>query len=304
MNKIESDSLNKICIVIPSFNRCEKTLRCLNSLSIIKKEDISISVVVVDASSTDTTREDIKHFYPSTVLIQVDNEHYWTASVNAGIRWALNLNYYDHILVLNDDTIHDEFFLKEMVKVANKKPNCIVGSVIGYMSKPSMIRFAGAAWKFSRLGWYYPQNHKSINSLKNVVFEVESINGNCCLIPVNLFNRIGLYDEVNLPHYYADSEFTIRAKKIGVNLLVSRLSVVWDDDSDINERKNKYNNGIRIYRDIFLDKRSPFYLRGICYFNIKTSPKKLEAVALLIYKITRIALKAFLISLYILRPKR
>jgi hypothetical protein len=45
--------------------------------------------------------------------------------------------------------------------------------------------------------------------------------GRGVLIPARVFTHVGLLDEKNLPHYYADHDFFFRCRKAGIPLLVS-----------------------------------------------------------------------------------
>ena len=62
----------------------------------------SLTVIIVDADSTDGTPEAVAHYYPKAIVLQVGAEDYWSATTNAGVRFAL-AHQFDYILTINDD---------------------------------------------------------------------------------------------------------------------------------------------------------------------------------------------------------
>jgi GT2 family glycosyltransferase len=56
--------------------------------------------------------------------------------------------------------------------------------------------------------------------------EVDAFAGKGVLLPFEVFRTVGLYNSALLPHYHADTEFTLRARKSGYRLLYSYKSRV------------------------------------------------------------------------------
>jgi len=48
------------------------------------------------------------------------------------------------------------------------------------------------------------------------------------LYPTAVFKKIGLFDAKHFPHYFSDYEFSIRAKRMGYNLLVCHKSRIYN----------------------------------------------------------------------------
>ena len=57
----------------------------------------------------------------------------------------------------------------------------------------------------------------------------DTLQGRGMLIPARAFKEIGLFDDKKLPQYYADEDFSLRAKKNGYSLVVSCKSIVISD---------------------------------------------------------------------------
>lgn len=80
------------------------------------------------------------------------------------------------------------------------------------------------------------------------------------LIPVQVFDTIGLFDEVNFPQYYGDADFFLRAKKAGVVAYAMPGLKLYN---------KKDSSGIKINGDFSTFVRSLFSIRS--NYNIKTT---------------------------------
>src|SRR5687768_11882173 len=100
-----------IFVVIPVFNRKHFTRECLSALENQTYKDYTI--VVVDDGSTDGTSEMIHDEFPEVTVLKGTGNLFWTASVNMGIRHALQ-NGADYVLTLNNDGFPHQTFLQSM----------------------------------------------------------------------------------------------------------------------------------------------------------------------------------------------
>ena len=290
-----------VSVVIPVYNRKEKTIRCLSSLYNSTQVLHKLHVVVVDDGSIDGTSESIMQLFPQTSIVSGTGSLFWTGAVNLGIQESLTHGS-QYVLILNDDTLHAPDFIDKMVTCSQHHDNAIVGAKILYLSKNNSVRFAGADWDLFKWGWYYPHDKCDSDSLGMEAFPVKSINGNCCLLPVDVINRIGLYDADNYPHLYADSAFTITARRHGVPLYIEPKACVWDDDSDIMEKLCGPDlKGFNLISHVFLRKTSPYNLKAFSRFTITTSPNVLLGLILYLTRILRLFLKV-LFAILSIRP--
>ncbi|MDA8430350.1 MAG: glycosyltransferase family 2 protein [Geobacteraceae bacterium] len=290
----QNSILPRVTVVIPVHNRRVKTLRCLKSLFNAKNSNHELSVIVVDDGSSDGTAEAISQCYPQVRVISGTGNLLWTGAVNVGIKEALDTGT-NFVLILNDDSVHEVNFINNLVSCSKEHNGAITGAKILYLSKRQIIRFAGADWNIFKWGWHYPHNLLESSCLGATSFKVKSINGNCCLIPADVFNRIGLYDEVNYPHLYADSAFTIQAGKSGIPLFIEPRATIWDDDTDIAEKLTGPSlDGVSLIKYVFTRKTSPYYFRAFFLFTITTAPLMLGGFILYCIRMSRISLRILL----------
>lgn len=273
----------KVCAVIPTRNRKEKTLRFLESFS--KQTYTDLYIVIVDANSTDGTQDEILRRFPKITLINVDDESYWTASTNRGVEFALKQNH-DYILTINDDSYINDDYVASLMDVALKYDTMILGSRIDYMLQPDLVWSIGS---YSNWGTRHilqlSYNLEWFDKLpKDIVdkelIEVEALPGNGVLIKRQVFEKIGLYNEFFLAHYHSDSELIMRALKNGIQAYCSTHITVYNDcDIDSKDTRIRLTNLNAIVRTYFRKKSHLFFL-PILYIVFRYSPfsKKLPTI--------------------------
>lgn len=196
-------------IIIPVYNRKKFTEACLHSL---RKQTISnFKVIVVDDGSNDGTSEMIEKNFPEVTVLKGGNL-FWTAAINIGIRYALK-NGAQYIMTLNDDTQTPDNFLEQMIKWTGQQPNSLFGA-LAVDSATGIPDYGGEIlhpiWNTSR----YYLNILSSDDQKGI-HEVSLYPARGLLIPRQVFDKIGLFDEKKFPHYLADYDFTRLAIKNG-----------------------------------------------------------------------------------------
>lgn len=224
----------KIAIVIPVHNRKKVTLKCLDALDMILETDFySATIVIVDDGSIDGTADAVKKKYINTTLLKGDGNLWWAGSINKGINHALKEAFFDFILLMNDDISFKPDFINILLKSALCNDNSIVGAITLYSTKNNVIWKAGMidTKKIHPLLVNNFQNKLYDNSLPELI-EVDAISGRAVLIPVSVFQKIGLFDDNKFPHGYADHDFCIRAKKCRYTLLINTKALIYSEPGD------------------------------------------------------------------------
>ena len=140
----------KATVVIPNYNGLKFLKPCLESLKRQSEQDFA--VIIIDNASTDGSIEFIKEEYPSIELIQNQENLGFSKAVNQGIAATKT----PYVILLNNDTVVQEDFAKELVKIMDENPSCFSasGKMLSYHEKEKiddagdMINLFG--WSFQR----------------------------------------------------------------------------------------------------------------------------------------------------------
>lgn len=236
-----------IYIVIPVFNRKVFTRACLISLQ--KQTMQEFRVIVIDHGSKDGTDAMIQTEFPELLLLKGDESMWWAAATNLGIKKILEISISDTdlVLTLNNDLEVNPDYLLELLKVYEKKQPCLVGSTSVDINNNDKISFIGGTWNKFTAKY---KSHKATSLPYGIVAGMfdslpsDLLPGRGTLLPIKAFKQIGLYDELNFPHYAADEDFSLMAKNKGYKLLVSTKAVV---KSHINETGTNVKKTITFY---------------------------------------------------------
>lgn len=244
--------MRKISIVIINYNSGEYTTDCLNSLYETDIEDNKLLVIIIDNGSLneDVTmvknyisefNRDIKRSGKNIQFTLIENGENlgFSKGNNIGIKYALHQGE-DYIIILNNDTVVDKHFIREIVKTANSNEKIGIISPKIYFSKGNeyhkekykenekgkVIWYAGGImdWK-NIIG-----SHRGVDEVDvgqyDRIGETDFATGCCMLINKNLFDRIGYFNEKYFL-YYEDNDFSQRAKKAGFKIVFTPSAIVW-----------------------------------------------------------------------------
>tara|TARA_Y100001935_G_C17311342_1_gene516584 strand:- start:8492 stop:9352 length:861 start_codon:yes stop_codon:yes gene_type:complete len=267
-----------IFIVIPSFNEKNFIIPLIDNL--LKQSYQEFKIIISDNGSIDGTQEKIKISYPNIKLIENSNDFWWTKSINEGVNYAIknSKSTNDYILTLNCDLSVKYDYLETLIKCSKNHARSIIGSLSVNISN-NKITFGGL--KINPLNAKYTRlNHnKEMNELTNNI-HTDALPGRGTLIPINLFKVIGKFDNM-LPHYGADYEFSMRAKKSKYDLIISHKSVVYSfvENTGLNN-ENKKLPWLKFLKTFFSIK-SPSNLFRRTIYIYKSFPKKYFIIHLL-----------------------
>ena len=212
----------KVCIVLVNFNSPRLTIECLKSLDGISYKNYEI--IVVDNASVDDSVERLEKLSSSKVHLIKSKENLGFSGGNRlGVEKALSMGA-TYVLLLNNDTEVDSFFLDELIKYSDA--NTVTIPKILYFEKKNFLWYGGGKivphkGKMEHLGLGKEDCLDDINA-KYCDFAT----GCCCLIHRDIINEIGLFDELFFM-YYEDADFCIRLKYAGKKILYVPSSKIW-----------------------------------------------------------------------------
>jgi GT2 family glycosyltransferase len=209
---------NQVTILITCHNRVDRTLACLRSLATQSIGGAQVDVVLVDAGSVDGTAEAVSRNFPEVTILHRGQELFW----NGGMRVALAYAYErdpDYYLWLNDDVELDDGAIgrllacDDQLQESRPAPTIVVGSTrdptTGGHTYGGVIRTD----RLRRMRYQlvpprdYPQR-------------VETMNGNCVLVPRAVVERIGNLAAA-YTHGMGDYDYGHRAERAGCEVWIA-----------------------------------------------------------------------------------
>ena len=267
----------KVSIVILNWNGKHYLTACLKSLKNINYTNFDI--MVVDNGSTDGSCQFLRSNFPDVTVLENEENLGFAEGNNVGIRGAMRTRA-DYILLLNNDTVVDPLFLKELIDVAeNDRQIGIVGPKVYFMDEPSRICFAGGKRKWTT-EWQHIGLEEIDKGQYNEVKETEFIYGCVLLLKREVIEKIGMLD-ADYFAYVEEIDLNYRAKQAGYKIVFVPHSKIWHKvgASDAQGRRSS----VRIYyitRNNLLFLKNNGSLADIMKFSIFVLPKWLTKAVL------------------------
>lgn len=223
--KVDISSESRLVgVAIAVYNRIDRTRECLEAIA--HSDYQNIFTCVVDDGSTDGTWEMLLNDFPQVKAIRGDGNLWWSGATNLAIKACIRSGC-DYVLLLNPDCIVIPDTIIKLVEIAQGMPNTVVASVVTDIADTEKIWWAGSIWgPLKRLPfiWYLRHIYKhgeSISSLPDQPFDTSDFTGRAVLIPVVIFEAIGLIDEKTFPQYAGDNDFGLRVTSKGYRAVVN-----------------------------------------------------------------------------------
>jgi GT2 family glycosyltransferase len=209
----------RIAVLLTCHDRLERTTACLTSLRKQgARSEATIEVMLVDAGSSDGTADTVSKRFPEVTVLRRGPELFW----NGGMRVALAHAYEsdpDLYLWLNDDVELDPAALATLLAthddlLATRVAPCIV---VGSTRDPEsgVLTYGGVVRPDRRRPLHYERVEPSEQPL-----QVETMNGNCVLIPRDVVARIGNLAAA-YTHGMGDYDYGHRATRAGAEVWIA-----------------------------------------------------------------------------------
>ena len=208
MNKT---SAMKCDIVIPVWNQLEYTKKCVRSIKL--NTTIPYQLIIIDnASDTETATYlyELDRKNHNITVIRNDENLGFIKAVNQGLRQTDA----PYICIMNNDTVATSRWLAKMINLAESR------SDIGLVNPKCET----------------PPENMSFNEYAEVLagnkgkyVETNQCMGFCMLIKRELISKIGLLDEVYGVGGFDDTEFSMRAHKLGYKCVSASDAYVFHD---------------------------------------------------------------------------
>ena len=209
--------------LIPAHNNKPEVLQVLRCLERQRYGDLE--VLLVDDGSTDGTGEEVRRRFPRVRVLQGDGQLWWTGANVLGVSDVTErARTGDFVLLLNNDVSMDDDYVGELVKCSEHLGRAIVGSTIVDDERHDCMV---AGLRLDRRLRVTEQTDAAAIRESEYDDQVDVLPGRGTLVPLEVFRRIGTFNRRRLPHYGADYEFSIRARRAGFRLAVSHRAKVY-----------------------------------------------------------------------------
>lgn len=233
----------EVGVVILNWNGFEDTIDCLKSINKLNLKGINLHCLVVDNASGNNSVVEIKKTISSiknikVIVLENDSNLGFAGGNNVGIDYLIKKNT-DHILVLNNDTLVDRNFIRELVLFAEKNKGYGIISPKIYFAKGyeyhkdryenkesgKVIWAAGGYMDWDNV---FGKN-RGVDEVDEGQYdkseEIDFASGAAILLSNKLLKSIGTFDDRYFM-YFEDADLIQRAKISGfINYYVPKAKV-------------------------------------------------------------------------------
>ena len=219
-----SSKLPFVAIIILNYNGKIDTFECLNSLHKIGYKNFRI--YLVDNGSTEAIENEVVIRFPDIKFIGNNSNLGFTGGNNVGCKAAIT-DGADYVLLLNNDTVVDEYFLDYLVAECEKDNRIGMATSKIYFYGQDKVLWAYGA-KIDRLSARSPHIgvYEYDDCKYDYIREVDRITGCAMLMRREVIDKIGMLDD-RFFIYEEELDWCIRARKAGYKLVVVPNSIIW-----------------------------------------------------------------------------
>jgi GT2 family glycosyltransferase len=250
------DAGPSIAVLMTSFNRCDKTLKAIASLSAqATNMPRRLQIFLVDDGSSDGTSSAVATQFPEVQIICGTGSLYWNGGMRLAFDHALKIGF-DAYLWLNDDTelfpnALDTLLRTDQLLNAEGTVAIVTGSTCDPVTGE---RTYGGFRRINRVFFY---QLIYLEPLIDRPLCCDTMNGNFTLIPKRVADSVGNL-EPGYQHHFGDADYGYRAKNAGFSIYVApgylgscssnSIAGTWRDRSISVKRRWKDLMSVKGYR--------------------------------------------------------
>ena len=227
--------MDLVCVIVINYNGVDDTNACVKSLLECGYKDLHIIIIDNNSRQGKVSYNEIIRKPKCTIIYNDENVGFSEAN-NIGITYAIQKLNTDYVLVLNNDTVVTEGFLKPLLNSC--KLDDAIGIAIGkilYFDKPKMINFGGSVFN-SKLGTCEIEgigceDADRYNHEKDIPFA----SGCMWLIPSKVVKKVGMMSN-DYFLYYEDNDYSDKVLCEGYSIRYIPKSVIFHKGSKSTHR--------------------------------------------------------------------
>lgn len=219
-----------VTVMLTCFNRIKYTVPCVRAL-VEGNPNVSFHFIVTDDNSTDGTKEALGKLPYSMTLLSGNGQLFWNGGMEKALDYALTqAEKTDYYLLVNDDVLFFDGAIEALIKRQKGAEEGKTGSqavIVGSTSdKSGRTSYGGVkllSKHFARFALIEPSETYK---------ECDTFNGNCVLIPREVFFKTGNVDRI-YRHSMSDYDYGMRIRKLGFMIYNSVEHVGSCNDNDV-----------------------------------------------------------------------
>jgi N-acetylglucosaminyl-diphospho-decaprenol L-rhamnosyltransferase len=207
-----------VSVIVVTWNGRPYLDACLRAVA--AQAGVEMETILVDNASTDGTVEYVRERFPAVRLVPLAENRGFAGGNNAGVREARGR----FIALLNNDAVPQSDWLQALLRgVDERTRRVLVTSRIVYMHDPAIIDSAGDGMLVS--GGAFKRHHGARVDVALQSAEVFGVCGAACLMPKQLFEELGGFDE-DFFASHEDVDLSYRARLLGYRCFYAADAVV------------------------------------------------------------------------------
>lgn len=207
----------QLYVVISDHNGWRQTQECLRKLRSSACQEFQ--VIVVDHGTTGETEQGMAGI-PDMLRIPAGAELWWTGATNVGIRKALDLGA-AQVMLLNNDCFVNRDTISRLLSHGSATDKQIVAPLQRNAEGEVEVARTASCFALGFPSFALPHMNRVPHGAKHLLKTRMIVGGRGVLIPAEVFDAVGLFDEDALPHYGADHDFYMRCRARGISLYIA-----------------------------------------------------------------------------------
>ncbi|BDQ04619.1 MAG: glycosyl transferase family 2 [Candidatus Dojkabacteria bacterium] len=259
----------KVSIIIPTKDLLKYVKRCIESVE--KKtvtDGFNYEIILVDNNSVQPeSLRYFEHLAKRHKVLQYTKPFNYSAINNYAVQHADG----DYLLFLNNDTeVINPEWLYEMLQLAQEDEIAAVGAKLIFPD--NTIQHAGVHIYIDRVAehtfYRFDMMNEGYLSRIQIINNVSAVTGACLMIKQSLFEKLGGFDEVNLPVAFNDVDLCLKAQEAGYRNVYTPFARLYHYESLSRGYEDTPEKMARLNREQeYMLKRWKDYLTQDKYWN-------------------------------------
>jgi len=219
-NDQAGNALPAVTVMVLNYNGRPYLDACLSSLGAIDYPGGKYEILLVDNGSTDGSADFVSEKFPDVRILKLDKNYGFSKGNNIGTGDARC----EYVTFLNNDTVVDKHWLKELAVAITEEDGLIVDSKVVYFHDKDILNIGRGF--LNRWGVGFCKGAGEPHSLFNEPVYIHHATGCSMMIKKDDFIKIGGFDE-DFFSYHEDIDFGWRAWICGYRIKYIPSSVVY-----------------------------------------------------------------------------